>query len=180
MKGRKDVPWSVPISVNEVPESGRHLDLVADGQVRERIASLGGVGSVPRLEAAFDVMPHGHDGLQVTGRVWATVAQTCVVTLAPIENTVEEAIDVVFAPPAVAPEFGQNDGPPAVTVADDAPEPLVNGMVDLGVLATDYLLLGIDPYPRAPGATFEAPAAVADEGAHPFAALAALKKGPEK
>ena len=54
--------------------------------------------------------------------------------------------------------------------ADDAPEPLVDGTVDLGAIATEFLILGIDPYPRKPGAVFEAPPA-GDGSAHPFAAL---------
>ena len=49
-------------------------------------------------------------------------------------------------------------------------------MVDLGAVATEFLLLGIDPYPRKPGAVFDAPPA-GDPASHPFAALAALKKG---
>ena len=49
-------------------------------------------------------------------------------------------------------------------------------MIDLGAVATEFLILGIDPYPRKPGAVFEAPAA-GEGGGHPFAALAALKKG---
>ena len=47
--------------------------------------------------------------------------------------------------------------------------------VDLGAVATEFLLLGIDPYPRKPGAVFDAPA-TGDPAGHPFAALAALKK----
>ena len=35
--------------------------------------------------------------------------------------------------------------------ADDSPEPLVGGAVDLGAVATEFLVLGIDPYPRKPG-----------------------------
>lgn len=62
--------------------------------------------------------------------------------------------------------------------AVDAPdrEPLVDGIVDLGAIATEFLLIGIDPFPRKPGAVFALPSA---EGAseHPFAALAALHKG---
>jgi hypothetical protein len=37
-------------------------------------------------------------------------------------------------------------------------------------------LLGIDPYPRKPDAEFASPPAK-DAAGHPFAALAALKKG---
>ncbi len=51
-------------------------------------------------------------------------------------------------------------------------------MVDLGAIATEYFLLGIDPYPRKPGAEFQSPSA-GEAAANPFAALAALKKlGP--
>jgi hypothetical protein len=52
---------------------------------------------------------------------------------------------------------------------------LIGGAVDLGAIATEFLMLGIDPYPRAPGAVFEPPAAD-DRGGGPFAALAALKR----
>ena len=48
-------------------------------------------------------------------------------------------------------------------------------MVDLGALAIEFLILGIDPYPRKAGAQFAAPA-VEDASEHPFAALEALKK----
>ena len=58
---------------------------------------------------------------------------------------------------------------------DEPPEPLVGGTIDLGALATEFLLLGIDPYPRKAGAEF-APPKAEDDGAHPFAALEALKK----
>jgi hypothetical protein len=52
---------------------------------------------------------------------------------------------------------------------------LNNGTVDLALLTVEFLILGIDPYPRKPGATFQAPEA-GQPGPHPFAALAALKK----
>jgi hypothetical protein len=51
---------------------------------------------------------------------------------------------------------------------------LVGGVVDLGAVATEFLTLGIDPYPRKPGAEFAAPPA-ADNTPKPFAGLAALK-----
>ena len=59
---------------------------------------------------------------------------------------------------------------------EDAPEPLVGNAIDLGAIATEFLILGLDPYPRKPDVVFETPPA-GDEPAHPFAALAGLKKG---
>jgi uncharacterized metal-binding protein YceD (DUF177 family) len=116
------------------------------------------------------------NGLALTGEIAATVDQTCVVTLEPLSNEVREAVDAVFLPPESIAR------PPDVETADaidpeavDEPEALVDGMADLGATATEFLLLAIDPYPRKPGAVFEPPAAD-DPGAHPFAALAALKK----
>ena len=53
-------------------------------------------------------------------------------------------------------------------------EELVDGAIDLGAIAIEFLILGIDPYPRKADAVFEAPAAGDDPAAHPFAALAAL------
>ena len=36
----------------------------------------------------------------------------------------------------------------------NAPERLIGDVVDLGALATEFLILGLDPYPRKAGATF--------------------------
>ena len=58
----------------------------------------------------------------------------------------------------------------------EPPEPLIGGEVDLGAIVTEFLMLGIDPYPRKEGAEFEPPARHEDASEHPFAALAALKK----
>jgi hypothetical protein len=57
----------------------------------------------------------------------------------------------------------------------DAPEPLIGNSVDLGAIASEFLMLAIDPYPRKSGVAFEPPAKEVDTGG-PFAALAALKK----
>jgi hypothetical protein len=56
------------------------------------------------------------------------------------------------------------------------PEVLVGGGIGLGAIATEFLILGLDPYPRKPDATFQG-SPVGDDAAHPFAPLAALKKG---
>lgn len=164
--------WSVPLALSDVPESGRRLDLFADKQTRDAVAEHAGLAALPRLEASFDVTPHGRGGLHVVGRVSATVGQTCVVTLEPVENEIDEAIDLVFTPPDGFSRIGRAD---IEMAAGDAPEPLIGDTVDLGEIATEFLLLGLDPYPRKPDAIFESPT-VSEGSAHPFAALSALKK----
>ena len=174
-KAASKSPWSVPVARAEIPEEGKRFELVADEVTRAEIARLTGVRSLPRLQATLDVARHGSDGLRVGGEVSATVGQTCVVTLEPLENEIKEEVDLIFAPPAAFAEA--DDGEEAEVIDPDGPEPLIGDTIDLGALATEFLLLGIDPYPRKPGASFEPPEAADDPGAHPFAALAALKKG---
>ena len=167
--------WSVPLAVGEVPESGRHFELAADERTRAAVAKRAGLAALPRLAASFDVTRHGRGGLHVVGRVAATVGQTCVVTLEPIENEIDEAIDLVFVPGG-EPSLAGQGGTEVEVPVEDGPEMLVGGAVDLGAIATEFLMLGLDPYPRKPGAVFQPPAS-GDDAAHPFAALAALKKG---
>lgn len=167
-------PWSAPIAVHDVPETGRSISLVADERTRAAIAKLAGLRTLPRLEARFNVTPRGRDGLHVTGSVSATVGQVCVVTLEPIESEIEESIDLEFAP-AAAPTIVEEEGVKVEVTSIGAPEPLVAGTIDLGAIATEFLILGIDRYPRKAGAVFEAPAETGEAGG-PFAALAALKK----
>jgi hypothetical protein len=169
-------PWSAPVALHEVSETGRHVELVADEATRAAVAQAIGLRALPRLAASFDVARQGREGLHVTGRILATVGQTCVVTLEPIDSEIEETVDIAFAPEA-APELSDEAGSGRSRVAaEDAPEPLVGGVVDLGMVATEFLALGIDPHPRKSGAEFSAPAA-GDDTPKPFAALAALKKG---
>jgi uncharacterized metal-binding protein YceD (DUF177 family) len=164
--------WSVPVAVTDIPETGRRIDVVADDETRAAIARAAGLGALPRLQAGFDLTRHGADGLHLVGRVAATVVQPCVVTLEPLESQVDEAVDLIFLPEA---DVAAAAAGPQSLDAGDPPEALRDGTVDLGAVATEFLLLGIDPYPRKPGVVFDAPVAD-DPTSHPFAALAALKK----
>jgi hypothetical protein len=174
-------PWHVPVALEDVSENGRHVDLVADQDVRAAVAQVAGVRDVPRLEASFDVTRSGASGLHVVGRVSATVGQNCVVTLEPLSNDVEEDIDVVFAPPSPSakPEADEDDDGEEESRKPkrewNEPEPLRDGVVDLGALAIEFLILGLDPYPRKPGAVFQPPQDVTHDPG-PLAALAKLAK----
>jgi len=169
-------PWSVPVTAHEVPATGRRFELEADAATRAAIARSADLRALPRLEATFDVSRHGAEGLQVVGRVRATVGQLCVVSLDPVDNEIEETVDLIFVPGATAAAGDATARETLEVAAVEGPEPLVNDTVDLGAIATEFLILGIDPYPRKPDAVFQAPA-IEDASEHPFAALAALRKG---
>ena len=173
---KTSIPWSVPVRRDDVPDIGLHLDLVADEATRAAVANVAGVRGLPRLVATFDLSRAG-GGLKVSGEVEASVEQSCVVTLEPMTSELREPIDLAFVPPRAEEPADETDE--AIDPGVDEPEPLVDGVADLGVVATEFLLLAIDPYPRKPGAVFEPPPSE-DAGGHPFAALAALKKTPDK
>jgi hypothetical protein len=174
-----DAPiWGHKVNVEDVPEAGAHFDLAADETTRAELAKAAGLRSLPRLTASFDVVRAGN-GLHLTGEVNATVGQNCVVTLEPLENIISEPIDVTFAP-GLSSTIADGEGEATVELGgQEPPETLMDGAVDLGAVATEFLLLAIDPYPRKEGAVFE-PKIAGEAAAHPFAALAALRKGGDR
>jgi hypothetical protein len=167
--------------VAQIPDTGLHREFAASSNERQAIADLGGLREVLSASASLDITPMREGRVHAVGHVKARVGQVCVVTLDPIENDIDEAIDLIFAPAEQIPALADLVDEAAESDAEipDPPEPIINGMIDLGRLATDSLLLGIDPHPRKPDAVFAAPANPDDPEDHPFAALKALKRDPD-
>ena len=173
----RPVPWHVPVVVEDIAEDGQHFALVADANERADIARVAGLRDLPRLGADFSLTPQGAGGVRVIGRVSATVGQTCVVSLEPLANEIEEDVDLLFMPRSAAdPAAGKTEaeGYRADAKRDDL-EPLIGGVVDLGAIATEFLILRLDPYPRKSGVVFEAPRDLKPDGGH-FDALANWSK----
>ena len=178
----KSDPWRVPIVVAQIPETGLHRDIEADPTVRDVVADMGGLREVLLAQASFDLTPMSGGRFHVAGRVRARIGQTCVVTLEEIENDIDEPVDLIFAPPEQIPEMAAlvDDAEESDEEVPDPPEPIENGVIDLGRVATDALFLAVDPYPRKAGAVFEPVVEAADPEDHPFAALRALQAKPKK
>jgi uncharacterized metal-binding protein YceD (DUF177 family) len=174
-------PWRAPVAVAQVPEAGLHRDIEADPRQRQALADIAGLREVLSAEASFDVTPKSGGRFHVAGSVRARVGQTCVVTLEEIENDIDEGIDLIFAPPEQIPQMAAlaEEAERSDVEIPDPPEPIENGMIDLGRLATDALFLGIDPYPRKADAVFEPVVEAAAPEDHPFAALKALQAAPK-
>jgi uncharacterized metal-binding protein YceD (DUF177 family) len=175
-------PWRAFIPVVQIPERGLHREIEADEATRAAMAEAAGLRELPLARATFDLTPRSSGRVHVSGRVQAKVGQTCVVTLEPLENEIDEDVDLIFAPPEQIPEAtgSADEDADIMTETADAPEPIENGMIDLGRLAADMLYLAIDPYPRKPGAVFEPQVTAVDPEDHPFAALKALQADTPK
>jgi hypothetical protein len=183
-------PFSRPFTVEELlrrPEEP--LTVKADKEELEALARTDDLPAVSKLEGEFKVNRHGKT-IRVTGEVRALVTQQCVVTLEPFESEVIEPVDVRFASapaPATAPRPAERASrrraaqlEPDHRAApvfpnheeDDPPDPIVEGKIDLGALAAEFMSLGLDPYPRKPGASFQAIVEDKEPEESPFARLA--------
>lgn len=162
-------PFEIVLTPEDCVKAAAFLDLV---ELREM--SLRG-----------EVTGWGPDGWQATGDLSAIVAQSCVVTLKPVTQYIEETVSRRYLPGAPIIEDAE------IVVSeqiDDAPDP-VTDTIDLAALMFESLVLTLDPYPRAKGAELESKVFAApgikpmtDEDARPFAKLAELREklgGPE-
>lgn len=172
--------FSFPVDVTGLPSVGREYAITADAAARARAAARLGVKEVVALTARFTLTPRAGGLVRITGSVQASVVQTCVVTLTPLPAEVSEEVDVTFT--TVAPKTPERAEEEELVVlsAEEPPEEAFEGIVDLGELAVAQIALGLDPYPRAPGAAFDsdawAPAGEKEGQESPFAVLAELKK----
>jgi hypothetical protein len=172
-----ELPWSHEIEVGSLPQHGRSFELVPDSATRKRLADHAGVISIPELKIIVEVKPTSL-GVDVTGVLTGVVRQNCVVSVEELDNPISEQIEVDFANDAddATPEDGEERDL-------ELPDPIIDGKIDLGALATEFLVLAIDPYPRKPGA--QMPNLPGDEaengsGKSPFERLSDLKNRIKK
>ncbi len=161
------------IETTDIDAAGRHFEFAAEGDQRQALAARLGLLDLKKLTVSGHIR-RDDDGPTslIDGRFLAEIAQKCVVTLEPIETTLEEAFHVRFLSPKDWETYRAHDV--EVVPEDEDVEPLEGANVDLGATVAEYLALAIDPYPRRRDAEFSFDTGVeADPG--PFAALAKLR-----
>ena len=174
-------PLSRRFDVSTVRDVPATFTVTASDAERQALATDAGLRDVEAFSAVFDIVRDGQEGFRVTGTVRAQIRQTCVVSLDDFSSRVEEPIQVVFLPEAeVARMAAERAAQPALhdeeASPDDLPDPIVAGRIDLGALAAEIMILGLDPYPRKPGVVFAEPEPPgAADVVSPFAAMKRLK-----
>lgn len=180
MTKKDQAPFVRVIDVSAVPGDG--LDVVVEASELERVAvaEAFGVPAIQQLVGRFS-LKGSEKRMVVKGQIEAALTQICVVTLEPFDTKLTEDVEVAFAPARPEPKAQEGHHVVVGHAGDlehdaDPPDELHDGKIDLGALSTEFLALGLDPYPRKPGVEFKYEE---DTGsASPFADLAKLGKKP--
>jgi hypothetical protein len=161
--------------VQDIPEDGLPVERSATPEEREAVARALDLVGCRSLTARYALTPRSRGNVQLSGTVRAEVEQSCVVTLEPLLNVVQESFSVDYWPESDMPEPAGGE----VDISDQPDlEPIVAGRIEVGSVVFQALANGIDLFPRKPGVTFEVPPSGGDDASHPagpFAALAKMK-----
>lgn len=160
------LPFSEVVRINEIG-AGLTRTLTPDAEAKARIVKALDLASLEAFEAELSITP-AHVGWTLSGRVRATLEQTCGITLEPLPVTVDERFSVDLVESAEP-----TDEEVEITLDDNSPDVIEDGRIDLGQYAVEQLSLQLDPFPRKPGAEFVQPEEPAEIS--PFAVLKQFK-----
>ncbi len=171
--------------------STRHANrfhLRPDTEGRAAIAADLDLVALRKLDFRGTLQAEGRRDWRLEGQLGATVVQTCVITAEPVTTRIDMPVMRLFrdepAPGPAAQEGGEAEMP-----EDDRIEPL-GTEIDPGAVMIEALALALPDYPRKPGAALgedgalvaspPGAAPIDEASAHPFAALAALRRGKDE
>ncbi len=164
------------VRIDKLPANGRRLKVVAQKDKLPAIAQYAKIAGVAHLSA--DLLVTGFKGgVRISGRLFAEISQPCVVSLDPLAQIIDEAVERVFL---FAPDINADAGAGSESFidlsADEIPDYIEGNELDLSVLLLEVLGLAIELYPRAPGAKMS-PQQTGGEPAKlsPFAVLRSKK-----
>lgn len=157
------------IRIEDLSSRPKSYNVVFPGEALEKVAQRLEAESAALVEAVFDISRSG-PVILIEGRVRAKLVRTCVTSLEPMDEEIDEAfsfeLELVDEMPDLAAE---------VEIDIEAPEPITGDTIDLAEQAIQQVSLAMEPFPRKAGAE-----PVKDEAEQPslspFAALKSLKQ----
>ncbi|HXJ02651.1 MAG TPA: DUF177 domain-containing protein [Micropepsaceae bacterium] len=175
-----DTPYSASFDLGLVPERGSEVVLAPSEGQRQAISRWLGIEALEALKATVQISREGDDSYACTGTFEADVVQACVVTLEPVRAHLSGEYRRLYR---VLPRSPARRKKPVleargveISVGDeDEPELLDSPVLDLAAPLLEEVSLALNPYPRAPGVSFEPPAEEAEPEDNPFAVLKQLK-----
>jgi hypothetical protein len=154
--------WSAMVEIGKLGVEPKTFKIEASEEERADLARRYGIVSVDRALAIVTLQKTRGNMIHALGTLQAEVTQSCVVSLEPVTQTIEEEFEGWFGDDDSAVSFARakserdaaKSGMETEILEESVdPEPIVNGQVDIGELAAQHLSLSLDPYPHAPGVT---------------------------
>ncbi len=193
--------FSRPVAADRIGRDGYAVTIEASAVECAALARRFGIVALAGLVARCRLRPVPGGMIELRASFEAEVTQECVVTLEPFPARVLEEFTQRYALDPQRHRATAAEDEPFDPDADDPPEALQDGGIDLGEAVAQQLALALDPFPRAPGVAFPAgeegpstaastglPAGMSTEAAkigdnpqmpkrpNPFAALSKFKK----
>ncbi|WP_373235904.1 YceD family protein [Cohaesibacter celericrescens] len=175
---------SLPVGVARLKSLGEIVKGEADEGMREELRQRLNILKVSAFSVEARVLPWKKSGVRIEGQIRGTVEQSCVVTLVPIIEHIDEAFTVTLLPVGhpYARKTDDNVAGGEMIInpdAEDPPEEFEGEEIDVGYYAEEFFALALDDYPRAKDAHFTGH--IEDQGGpdsadNPFSALAGLKQ----
>lgn len=188
--------WSYSIKADKITADVSVYEFRASEQESKDLARRLGLVSIDSVEASVKAKREDNKRtIRIEGTIIAHVVQNCVVSGDEIEQNIEDNFEAFYAEPndvvllsKVRHERqGNMEGAeqPIMEERDD-PEAIVDGMIDLGELAAQYLSLAVNPYAHKEGYVLEeqhpdiANKEIPQTRKNPFSTLKALKEKIDK
>ncbi|MEM1198076.1 MAG: DUF177 domain-containing protein [Pseudomonadota bacterium] len=164
--------FSRPFQVEDLEDRDVTLELVADSTELAGLQARYGVDTLSAVSAHLTLSAQPEGAVKVSGTVKAALRQTCIISLEPVDETIEEALSVLYLPAGL--DEPGDDGDFELDY-----EAFDGQTIDLGELTAQQIAGAINPYPRRAGVEFGNQAQLGDntseERDNPFAVLQALK-----
>ena len=175
------LPLNHVYNLGRLGSAGDAVSFSADAEQRAAIAKWSGVLSLESFVVAVDIKKLGATHFRLEFQVTADVTQACVVTLEPVPAHMETRFVRELHFTGQARRKKSEDESVADLVLDAAeeegPEEIESLHYDLAGPALEEYVLGLEPYPRAPGVAFQPPRDGLEAPESPFAVLKGLKPG---
>ena len=166
-------PFSKLAHIPDLSAKGGNFTLEATPDQCDAVAKRLDIPAVRSLQATLHLKPIDR-GVHLDGQLSATLERRCVASLEPLEEIIDETMQLTFSREANLKKDGDD------FIFDHEDEELLEGDdLDLGDIVIQQLALAMEPYPRKSGAA----TLVDDYGktgeTSPFAVLKNLQTKPE-
>lgn len=179
------VEFSRPVKLEHIDRKGISETVTPNVEECSALSKRFDLVSIDSLSASITVKPTSLN-YHVTGTLNAVLTQISVVSNKPIQTSVTQDIDAWFADTSRVASFDKAkkdrhndslDDEYEIRDEKDDPESIINGEIDLGEVAAQFLGLALDDYPRGADEDSGDYIEISEQDAkpNPFAALKDLK-----